>query len=221
MEEVLLALFVYCILSGKNKFVGVHSELCLLLQRSPNAIGSVLKNLKQFELIDYYRKGRHWVVELKLSNLFITSLMARFFGFKSSLNKTTEQFGKAILGFYPLDSKEETHALFSNRLIQLDSQIAYYQEWLTWYDEIITLEKSAKRLPIEHQNQDNSNRYVLFVDKFLSRISKQQAIQTQTVSYKEIKKILEQLLDDYRILPPWIGGGSSFYSPLKIDEDEL
>ena len=57
MEEVLLTLLVFFILSGNKIMKDVVSDLRRLLKRSPNSVGTALKMLSTLDIISYYREG--------------------------------------------------------------------------------------------------------------------------------------------------------------------
>ncbi|MFW9924927.1 MAG: hypothetical protein ACFFDW_16750 [Candidatus Thorarchaeota archaeon] len=222
MEEVLLALLVYFLLEGKSKLEKIIPDLQVLLQRSTNSLGSALKSLAESNFIKYYRDGKNRSIELNLENDFVVSLLVRFFGIVNVLDKKETKLTYTLQGFFPVESVEEIIKLFSEKEAAITLLISENKDCLSFYDELLSREEIGKQLmKIDLEEFEESRVYTLFIDKFFSEISNKQSTQTATVSYKEIREILEKLIERERITPPWFPIVATNYNPLLIDRNEL
>lgn len=208
MEEVLLALLVLFVLNLTPKFNSCISFLCVLLERSPNAIGSALQALADLELIAYYRSGRNRVVELQLSHPFLESALVRFFGFKEwHLGKQHPDEQKPVGGSFGFLPCEELFTEFLTFLREeerrIDAQITEYKDWLVWVEET----EETIRMPGEGSlpgSTEGEHPLQLFAEEVVSRIQRIEATRVNRLGGQELEEIIMEVLEDYKKVPPWI-----------------
>ena len=137
MEEVLLTLLVFFILSGNKIMKDVVSDLQRLLKRSPNSVGTALKTLSTLDIISYYREGQYRVVNLHIDNEYVKSLLTRFFGMHLiTQNTSAEELIEKVNGFYPMKIASEVIKNFQYGIRIIEDQINKYQSWLDWYESL-------------------------------------------------------------------------------------
>jgi len=219
MVEVLYIIVAFFFLSGQTIFSDVICDLIRLPQRSPNAIGTALKDLSNLGLIDYYRKGKGRLIELHLENVFLKSFFVRMFGLREYLHATSKE--SIILGFYPISNPQVSLELLEEGIQIVNTQLVNQKEWLNWLEELKAYEKLAKETS-SVTDQAEFNPVLMFIDKLSSAIETKQKQQTETLSVNDLTTIVSEYVQDYQDLPPWLDEAvSTAYSPLRINEDDL
>ncbi|MBD3190370.1 MAG: hypothetical protein GF308_06985 [Candidatus Heimdallarchaeota archaeon] len=212
MEEVLLTLLFFVLLSGEIKFSKIGRELCQLLDRSPNAVGSALKALADLQLLAYYREGKGMTVKLHLDHPFLFSLLLRFFGLKqiSEKHRATEDCLAAPLGFVPT-TRDYRAAIqtFHERNELLKAKRDEYRDWVKWAEQLQELERLATDKEEEKEVEEGQEReaeescpFRRVSAKIVSRIDQQARKQVTSPSVEQLTTIVTELLAQKQACPP-------------------
>lgn len=228
MEEVLLCLLVFFVLSGETKMTNIVGKLSRLLNRSPNAIGSSLSSLAKLQLLLYNREGKGMTVMLLLGNKFLFSLLVRFFGLSNSFfeNETIEDFLNINMGFIPLTNDcQKIIQCFQEKNSLLQSKINELQEWMNWINELKEIEclviTPENKEQLSSRNQQ-TNPFRQLSRKIVSQIKKRESEQIMPISVEQLTEIVNIFLQQNQVFPPW---KNSLYlqqqrSPLLINLEE-
>ncbi|MHA1125530.1 MAG: hypothetical protein ACTSQX_07845 [Candidatus Heimdallarchaeota archaeon] len=219
MVEVLYIIVAFFFLSGQTKFSDVICDLIRLPQRSPNAIGTALKDFSKLGLIDYYRKGKGIIIELHIENDFLRTFLVRMFGIREYAFATSKE--SIILGFYPISNPQASLELLEEGIQIVNTQLTNQKVWLNWLEELKAYEKLAKETT-SVTVQAEFNPILMFIDELSSAIETKQKQQTETLSVNDLTAIVSENVQDYQDLPPWLDEVvSTAYSSLRINEDDL
>ncbi len=220
MEKVVFTLLAFFFLSGEFKFTDVLSDLTSILGHTIKTVRETLKSLAELELIKYSKAGRYRVVELNLKNVFLQSILARFFGITDYSKINCQKLQRVLFGFYPLRDFETTIDTYREETERVDLLIEEYQPLFDWVAEVESLEEQANTTWAIHGTVEG-NPILSFIDQVICDTKLQQSYQTADLSYDDIESIVIKILSEFKRPPPWSDAVDDRYYPWTNVEEEL
>jgi hypothetical protein len=220
MEEVLFTLLTFFFLSGDPKLTNVVNDLIDILGHTPKTIGSVLKFFDEIDLLSYYQDGRYKTIELHLENEFLKSILARYFGLVDYTKIKCKKLKRVLIGLYPIDDNEKITAMFRAETQRLDDLIHEHRYLFDWTHKIEEIERLAKTTNSTEGFPDE-NPILLFIDEIITEMKYKQTFQTHDLTSQEIEKIVSEVVEEFKEIPPWSDDAKEgVYRPWIISEDE-